>query len=87
MLAGLTQAELQKLSPELGVCVGGLEEQGEGENIHLTRPGEPQEPGTRRREDREEEEEEEEYDIDGMTLDGWRDGGKLDVERNREMLG
>ncbi|XP_029958280.1 uncharacterized protein rusc1 isoform X2 [Salarias fasciatus] len=28
MLAGLTQAELLKLSPELGVCVGGLEDEG-----------------------------------------------------------
>uniref|UniRef100_A0A3Q1GUA2 RUN and SH3 domain containing 1 n=1 Tax=Acanthochromis polyacanthus TaxID=80966 RepID=A0A3Q1GUA2_9TELE len=29
MLAGLTQAELLKLSPELGVCVGGLEDDGD----------------------------------------------------------
>uniref|UniRef100_A0A3P9KJH1 RUN and SH3 domain containing 1 n=1 Tax=Oryzias latipes TaxID=8090 RepID=A0A3P9KJH1_ORYLA len=29
MLAGLTQAELLKLSPELGVCVGGLEDEQE----------------------------------------------------------
>ncbi|XP_023150659.2 uncharacterized protein rusc1 isoform X2 [Amphiprion ocellaris] len=29
MLAGLTQAELLKLSPELGVCVGGLEDNGD----------------------------------------------------------
>ncbi|CAL8290606.1 unnamed protein product [Merluccius merluccius] len=35
MLAGLTQAELLKLSPELGVCVGGLEEEGDG---HATPP-------------------------------------------------
>lgn len=32
MLAGLTQAELLKLSPELGVCVGGLEDEEEGDN-------------------------------------------------------
>ncbi|XP_024123075.1 uncharacterized protein rusc1 isoform X2 [Oryzias melastigma] len=29
MLAGLTQAELLKLSPELGVCIGGLEDEQE----------------------------------------------------------
>uniref|UniRef100_A0A1A7XU29 RUN and SH3 domain containing 1 n=2 Tax=Iconisemion striatum TaxID=60296 RepID=A0A1A7XU29_9TELE len=34
MLAGLTQAELLKLSPELGVCVGGLEDE-DGDN-HVT---------------------------------------------------
>lgn len=33
MLAGLTQAELLKLSPELGVCVGGLEDEGNGDVI------------------------------------------------------
>lgn len=35
MLAGLTQAELLKLSPELGVCVGGLEDEGDGGNAEL----------------------------------------------------
>ncbi|KAM4580720.1 uncharacterized protein rusc1 isoform 2-T3 [Odontesthes bonariensis] len=32
MLAGLTQAELLKLSPELGVCVGRLEDEEDGAN-------------------------------------------------------
>uniref|UniRef100_A0A1A8LC77 RUN and SH3 domain containing 1 n=1 Tax=Nothobranchius pienaari TaxID=704102 RepID=A0A1A8LC77_9TELE len=36
MLAGLTQAELLKLSPELGVCVGGLEEK-EADNLVTSR--------------------------------------------------
>ncbi|KAM9722846.1 uncharacterized protein rusc1 isoform 1-T1 [Menidia menidia] len=35
MLAGLTQAELLKLSPELGVCVGRLEDEEDGDN-HIT---------------------------------------------------
>lgn len=35
MLAGLTQAELLKLSPELGICVGGLES--DEDNIILSR--------------------------------------------------
>ncbi|CAN9513616.1 unnamed protein product [Ophioblennius macclurei] len=33
MLAGLTQAELLKLSPELGVCVGGLEDEANQESV------------------------------------------------------
>ncbi|XP_074539024.1 uncharacterized protein rusc1 isoform X1 [Halichoeres trimaculatus] len=37
MLAGLTQAELLKLSPELGVCVGGLEDEGEGGHVFSSR--------------------------------------------------
>ncbi|XP_041648902.1 uncharacterized protein rusc1 isoform X1 [Cheilinus undulatus] len=35
MLAGLTQAELLKLSPELGVCVGGLEDEVDGGDAEL----------------------------------------------------
>ncbi|XP_055084182.1 uncharacterized protein LOC117383745 isoform X1 [Periophthalmus magnuspinnatus] len=33
MLAGLTQAELLKISPELGNCVGGLEEEADDDNL------------------------------------------------------
>lgn len=43
MLAGLTQAELLKLSPELGVCVGGLEDEEEGDNHVTSTPLELQE--------------------------------------------
>ncbi|KAJ3597910.1 hypothetical protein NHX12_001426 [Muraenolepis orangiensis] len=43
MLAGLTQAELLKLSPELGVCVGGLEEEGGGDHAVPLRSNEAQE--------------------------------------------
>ncbi|XP_055781084.1 uncharacterized protein LOC129857147 isoform X3 [Salvelinus fontinalis] len=78
VLAGLTQAELLKLSPELGVCVGGLEE---GETHHTSRPGQTQDLGMRRKEKRAKEQ----YDIDGLAVDGWRDGGgRSGVERDRE---
>lgn len=81
MLAGLTQAELLKLSPELGVCVGGLEEEGAGETHHTSRPGQTQDRGMRRKEERAKEQ----YDIDGLAVDGWRDGGgRSGVERDRE---
>ncbi|XP_045574844.1 uncharacterized protein rusc1 isoform X3 [Salmo salar] len=81
VLAGLTQAELLKLSPELGVCVGGLEEEGAGETHHTSRPGQTQDRGMRRKEERAKEQ----YDIDGLAVDGWRDGaGRSGVERDRE---
>lgn len=41
MLAGLTQAELLKLSPELGICVGGLES--DEDNVILSRSAEEDE--------------------------------------------
>lgn len=41
MLAGLTQAELLKLSPELGICVGGLES--DEDSVILSRSGEEDE--------------------------------------------
>lgn len=43
MLAGLTQAELLKLSPELGICVGGLES--DEDNVILSRSVEEDEYG------------------------------------------
>ncbi|XP_037309636.2 uncharacterized protein rusc1 isoform X2 [Pungitius pungitius] len=39
MLAGLTQAELLKLSPELGVCVGGLEDEVGGDHVTSSMSG------------------------------------------------
>ncbi|XP_015236062.1 PREDICTED: RUN and SH3 domain-containing protein 1 isoform X1 [Cyprinodon variegatus] len=43
MLAGLTQAELLKLSPELGVCVGELEDEEEADNHFTSRSPETRE--------------------------------------------
>ncbi|CAB1334548.1 unnamed protein product [Coregonus sp. 'balchen'] len=81
VLAGLTQAELLKLSPELGVSVGGLEEEGEGETHHTSRLGQTPDRGMRKKEERAKEQ----YDIDGLAVDGWRDGGgRSGVERDRE---
>ncbi|XP_044065186.1 uncharacterized protein rusc1 isoform X3 [Siniperca chuatsi] len=73
MLAGLTQAELLKLSPELGVCVGGLED--EGDNVISSRSVEPPEFRLKERE------EEKECDTGLMARDGWSSRGKLDADR------
>ncbi|XP_058503376.1 uncharacterized protein LOC131471099 isoform X2 [Solea solea] len=54
MLAGLTQAELLKLSPELGVCVGGLDDEVDGVDLPPSRSVESHEF---RLKDREEEKE------------------------------
>ncbi|XP_028971560.2 uncharacterized protein rusc1 isoform X2 [Esox lucius] len=82
VLAGLTQAELLKLSPELGVCVGGLQEEGEGETHHNSRPEQTQDVGMRKKEEMAKEQ----YDIDGLAVDGWRDGGgRLGQERDGDM--
>nr|XP_033496124.1 uncharacterized protein rusc1 isoform X2 [Epinephelus lanceolatus] len=64
MLAGLTQAELLKLSPELGVCVGGLEDEGDGDHVTSSRSVEPHEFRLKEREEKE--------------FDGWSSKGKLD---------
>ncbi|XP_060906425.1 uncharacterized protein rusc1 isoform X1 [Labrus mixtus] len=72
MLAGLTQAELLKLSPELGVCVGGLEDEGEGNNPFLSRSVEPHEFRLK-----EQEEEEKECDTETLARDTWSSRGKL----------
>lgn len=71
MLAGLTQAELLKLSPELGVCVGGLEDEGDGDNAILSRSAEPHEFRLRERG-----EEERERDTELMARDGKLDGDR-----------
>lgn len=56
MLAGLTQAELLKLSPELGVCVGGLEdeEDEDGDNLIPSRSVESYEFRLKDREEKKE---------------------------------
>ncbi|XP_070822613.1 uncharacterized protein rusc1 isoform X3 [Chaetodon trifascialis] len=75
MLAGLTQAELLKLSPELGVCVGGLEDEGDGDNAILSRSAEPHEFRLRERG-----EEERQRDTELMARDGKLDGDRrIDV--------
>nr|XP_046254541.1 uncharacterized protein rusc1 isoform X2 [Scatophagus argus] len=73
MLAGLTQAELLKLSPELGVCVGGLED--EGDNVILSRSVEPREFRLK------ETEGEKQSDTELMAKDGWSNRGKLEGEQ------
>ncbi|XP_051263423.1 uncharacterized protein rusc1 isoform X2 [Dicentrarchus labrax] len=76
MLAGLTQAELLKLSPELGVCVGGLEDEEDGENVISSRSVEPHQFRLKERED------EEECDTELMTRDRWSSrASKLDGDR------
>uniref|UniRef100_A0A4W6FTY5 RUN and SH3 domain containing 1 n=1 Tax=Lates calcarifer TaxID=8187 RepID=A0A4W6FTY5_LATCA len=75
MLAGLTQAELLKLSPELGVCVGGLEDEGDGDNLLPSRSLELHEFRLKDRE------EEKECDTEFMDRDGWSSRGKLDADR------
>ncbi|XP_068998833.1 uncharacterized protein rusc1 isoform X2 [Embiotoca jacksoni] len=77
MLAGLTQAELLKLSPELGVCVGGLED--EGDHLITSRSVESKEF---RLQDREEENG---PDTGLMVRDGWSSTGKLDGDRKADV--
>ncbi|XP_018593544.2 uncharacterized protein rusc1 isoform X2 [Scleropages formosus] len=50
VLAGLTQAELLKLSPELGVCVTGVLEEGDGELSEVARTEDVQERDKRHEE-------------------------------------
>ncbi|XP_022612449.1 RUN and SH3 domain-containing protein 1 isoform X3 [Seriola dumerili] len=75
MLAGLTQAELLKLSPELGVCVGGLEDEGDGDNRLPSRSMESHEF---RLQDREEEKE---FDTEFVARGGCSSRGKLDGDQ------
>ncbi|XP_026173559.1 uncharacterized protein rusc1 [Mastacembelus armatus] len=75
MLAGLTQAELLKLSPELGVCVGGLEEEGDGDNLTPPRAVESHEFKLKDRE------EEKRYDAKFTNRDGWSSIGKLNEDQ------
>ncbi|XP_042280508.1 uncharacterized protein rusc1 isoform X1 [Thunnus maccoyii] len=81
MLAGLTQAELLKLSPELGDCVGGLEDQGNGDNLITSRSVELHDFRLK------DSEEEKECDSKLMARDGWSSRGKLDGDRRVDVLG
>ncbi|KAM3615227.1 uncharacterized protein V6R79_025271 [Siganus canaliculatus] len=74
MLAGLTQAELLKLSPELGDCVGGLEDEREGDDVTLTRSMESHEFRLTERK--------KEYDTQLINGDGWSSRGKVDEDRS-----
>ncbi|XP_074509672.1 uncharacterized protein rusc1 isoform X4 [Sebastes fasciatus] len=78
MLAGLTQAELLKLSPELGVCVGGLEDEGDRDHVISSRSGEVHEFRLKERE------EEKECDAGMMARDGWSSRGKMVGERRAD---
>ncbi|XP_076010754.1 RUN and SH3 domain containing 1 [Genypterus blacodes] len=82
MLAGLTQAELLKLSPELGVCVGGLDDDGEGAS--LTRPKAVELHEYRQKDNREHEKD---FDSDMIDRDGWSCRGKLDWDGRMDVLG
>ncbi|XP_028281045.1 uncharacterized protein rusc1 isoform X2 [Parambassis ranga] len=75
MLAGLTQAELLKLSPELGVCIGELE--GEADNFITSKSVESQ--GFRLQDNEEENEPETEL----IMRDGW--SRKLDGDRRADI--
>ncbi|CAJ1062321.1 uncharacterized protein rusc1 isoform X1 [Xyrichtys novacula] len=81
MLAGLTQAELLKLSPELGVCVGGLEDDGDRGNVFSSKSVESHEFRLKERE------EEEKCDPEMFTKDAWssreRAGREDIVEEHR----
>ncbi|XP_039974600.1 RUN and SH3 domain-containing protein 1 [Xiphias gladius] len=79
MLAGLTQAELLKLSPELGVCVGGLEDEGEGDNL----PSRSVESDEFRLKDREEVKE---CDTEFLVRDGWSSRGELGGDRRVDIV-
>ncbi|KAM7420874.1 hypothetical protein PAMA_015197 [Pampus argenteus] len=82
MLAGLTQAELLKLSPELGVCVGGLEDEGKDDNLSTSRSVERQEFRLKDRV------EEKECDSKSMARDGWSSRVKFDGDEERvDVLG
>ncbi|XP_035019534.1 uncharacterized protein rusc1 isoform X3 [Hippoglossus stenolepis] len=81
MLAGLTQAELLKLSPELGVCVGGLEDEEEGDTLPPSRSVESYEFRLKDRE------EEKDHDTGFMDRDGGSSGGKLDGHRRVDVAG
>lgn len=79
MLAGLTQAELLKLSPELGVCVGGLEDEGDGDNFMKPKSLESQEFSLRYRE------EESEPDTQLVARDQWVGTEKLEGDQKADI--
>nr|XP_020462874.1 RUN and SH3 domain-containing protein 1 isoform X2 [Monopterus albus] len=71
MLAGLTQAELLKLSPELGVCVRGLGDEDDGDNLIPSRSADSNEFRLQ------DGEEEKECDADYIDKDEWHSRAKL----------
>uniref|UniRef100_UPI0037E9BC85 uncharacterized protein rusc1 n=1 Tax=Semicossyphus pulcher TaxID=241346 RepID=UPI0037E9BC85 len=79
MLAGLTQAELLKLSPELGVCVGGLEDEGDAENVFSSRSVEQQEFRLKERE------EEKEWSGRGQMYRGLREDVAEEGKKKEEL--
>ncbi|XP_068426442.1 uncharacterized protein rusc1 isoform X2 [Clinocottus analis] len=79
MLAGLTQAELLKLSPELGVCVGGLEDEVDGDHVTSSRSGELHEFRLKDRNEMQE------RDTELMARDRWRSRGKMDGDRRADI--
>ncbi|XP_029307902.1 uncharacterized protein rusc1 isoform X2 [Cottoperca gobio] len=74
MLAGLTQAELLKLSPELGVCVGGLEDEGDEDHVNSSMSREPYEFRLQERKGEKE-----------CYRDGWSSRGKMDGDRRADI--
>ncbi|XP_068591562.1 uncharacterized protein rusc1 isoform X4 [Cebidichthys violaceus] len=79
MLAGLTQAELLKLSPELGVCVGGFENEVDGDHVISFRSGELHEFRLK------DQNEMKECDTELMARDRWRSRGKMDGDRRADI--
>ncbi|XP_035862319.1 uncharacterized protein rusc1 isoform X6 [Sander lucioperca] len=79
VLAGLTQAELLKLSPELGDCVGGLEDEGDGDYVISSRSGELHEFRLK------ETAEEKECDSELTAREGWSSRSKLDGDRRADI--
>ncbi|XP_054903663.1 uncharacterized protein rusc1 isoform X2 [Poeciliopsis prolifica] len=81
MLAGLTQAELLKLSPELSVCVGELDDEEEADNHFTSRS---QESSEFRLQDREAEKENDISKVGGdgkASKDGIKEGESKDRQR------
>nr|XP_040020703.1 iporin-like isoform X2 [Gasterosteus aculeatus aculeatus] len=78
MLAGVTQAELLKLSPELGVCVGGLEDEVDGDDVTSSRSGNLHEFRLK------DQNEMKECGPEFMARDRWRSRNKTDSDRIAE---
>ncbi|XP_034730891.1 uncharacterized protein rusc1 isoform X6 [Etheostoma cragini] len=79
MLAGLTQAELLKLSPELGDCVGGLEDEGDGNYVISSKSGDLHEFRLK------ETAKEKEWDSELTAIEGWSSRSKLDGDRRADI--
>ena len=88
-LAGLTQAELLKLSPELGVCVGGALDSSQGEKEEVAAPEpEPVKISHRRDSTNISGDRASKYDTKGMEVawtDGWGEAGKFGEHRGADV--